>query len=568
MADAVGVPLENAELARARVVAGCLHQAVRTLQLYPPASPVPGESTKQLFDELTSFLRERGALALRVEGGEFLYGGQRLRADVVVEDALAAAFSRDGIRTLSFLPGLRFDELELFLGIVAKGLSARGNDDFATLMWEAPLDRISYKTVSRDAREYPLALPCGFRTRGAQAPGESPDYPALIQRESVGRPGAGTAASDVARLHADLARLAGDESLAEGYRREASSFDSAGALIAVLLDILSSEEEAAGFGEACLLVDEAYDRFISSADFASARRLGEGLAALEKSPAPRKPDCAALLKEARLRASGRKRIALLCEALNAHPDGDLDACRRLLASLPGGIIPRLFEALASLENYPARMMVCDILVELGAEKIEAVADGLLDGRWFVARNAAMALGRIGGAGALPFLERAAKHRHEAVRGEALAALARIDGAEASRLLRGLLDDASRDLRLRALAELLRRRDAFTGLILEEKVQDAGFVRVDGDEQQLCLSALARIRGDAALPTFQGLIDRWIVFNRSAAGRLRLRAIAALAEDDGARTAAYIEDLARQRNHWVREAAEYVAVKIHSRGRRD
>ena len=357
-------------------------------------------------------------------------------------------------------------------------------------------------------------------------------------------------------LDADLARLPGDEAQAEEYRREASSFDYEGTLTSILLDILACEEEPSGFGEACILVEDAYDRFISAADFDSARRLAEGIAGLDAAPGPRPGDCAAQLKKSCLRAAGRASIELLCRALNEHPDCDLEACRRLLTGLPGDLIPRLFEALAVLENYPARMMVCDLLVSLGAERIEAVGDGLLDERWFVARNAAMVLGRIGGPLACPGLERASKHRGEAVRREAVAALTRIEGA-----------DSSRDLRLQALVELSARRDAFTGLLVEKKVQEPGFLRVDGEEQRRWLSALTRIKGDEALPVFRGLIDRWVVFNRSAAGRLRLRAVTALAEGDGPQTAAYLAELSRARSRRVREAAEYSAVKVRNHGGR-
>ncbi len=553
---------ESAGTDGARVLVDLLRKTVRAVQLYPPASWVPSESKKKLFTELTSFLEERGVMTLRVEDGALLWGGHPVRKDAGPEDPLAAALSRDGIRTISFLPDLGFDELELFLDIVRRGVSARGNDDLSTMLWEASLSRISYTAVGGTSQETSPTLERRSRKHGAQAAsaGAGPDYLSIIGEEAGAARDEG-AGSDVSRLLADFANLPGDLAQVEECRREALSFDYEGSTSAILLEILAVEDEASAFGETCVLIGADYDRLVSSADFVSARSIVEGLEALEAAPGARPADCAALLKDLRLRANSKARIEQLCLALNAHLDSDLGACRRLLVGLPGDSVPRLFEALAILEKYQARMMVCEILVERGRERVEAVGDGLLEERWFVARNAAMVLGRIGGGRACACLARATKHAHEAVRREVVAALIRIEGPESSAALRAVLSDESRELRLRALAALSGRRDAAAGLLVEENVQADGFLQADEEEQRLWLSALARIREDAALPTFRGLIDRWILFDRSAAGRRRLLAVAALAEGSGPKTVAYLEELARGRTRAVRESAGLAVRKI-------
>lgn len=558
-----GVTRENAESARARVLVDLLYKAVRAVQLYPLASPVPSESKQRLFKELAAFLEERGDLTLRVENGVILWGGHPIHKDAGPEDPLAAALSRDGIRTLSFLPGLGFEELEIFIDLIRRGVSAHDGDDLAAMFWEASLSRISYTAVGRTSQDPSPALERRSRKHGEQAAsaGSGPDYPSIIRKETGTVQSGGAAVSDVSRLLEDFSRLPGDLAQVEECRREALSFDYEGSASAILLDILAAENEASAFSETCALIDADYDRHISSANFVSARSIVERLAALEATPGSRPADCATLLKDLHLRTTSKARIEQLCAAINAHLDSDLGACRRLLAGLPGDIVPHLLEALAILEKYQARMMICDILVDLGRERVEAIDEGLLDERWFVARNVAMMLGSIGGAHACACLEKATKHAHEAVRKEAVKALIRIEGPESSTALRAVLSDTSRELRLRALEVLSGRRDDVAGLLVENKIADDGFLRADAEEQRLWLCALARIRADASLPSFRGLIDRWIFFGRSTAGRLRLLAVAALAEGSGPETAAYLGQLAQGRNRGVREAATLAVQKL-------
>lgn len=321
-----------------------------------------------------------------------------------------------------------------------------------------------------------------------------------------------------------------------------------------LLDSLAAEDDPSAFGLACLILEERYDLLISQVDFASALQIVQGLSELARLAAGRPPACGALLKESRLRLADRAHLARVVAALDAHPDCDQAAFRRLLLVLPGDIVPFLIEGLGVLRSYPMRKLVCELIAELGADRLEDVGAGVLDERWFVARNVALVLGRIGGLRVCSYLERAAKRPEAAVRRQALEALALIESADAARILRVALGDPSQELRLKALNILLRRRDAEVGALVARRVRDPEFLHVPAAEQRAWLRALAQTSPGEALSVLRGMIERPVFLSRGAAGRLRLLAVAALAEAVGPEAEALLEELTRDGDRWVRDVA--------------
>ena len=100
-----------------------------------------------------------------------------------------------------------------------------------------------------------------------------------------------------------------------------------------------------------------------------------------------------------------------------------------------------------------------------------------------------------------------------------------------------------------------------------RVRAPDFNRLDDEERQDWLSALARIKGDAALPLLRSFIDRSSLLLWGARRRLRLQAVAALAHAGGPETAAYLQGLTEARNKALREAAAQAQQSARlSRGR--
>ncbi|MBI3566372.1 MAG: HEAT repeat domain-containing protein, partial [Elusimicrobia bacterium] len=208
-------------------------------------------------------------------------------------------------------------------------------------------------------------------------------------------------------------------------------------------------------------------------------------------------------------------------------------------------------------------MVCDALVERGTAVVEEVGKAASDPRWFVVRNAAVVLGRVGGPRACEFLGKTLSHKSHSVRREAVEALARMETPEARAALRAALHDPDPRLRLRALGALARGGRPEDAERVEARVLAADFRLLPPDEQREWLETLAGLRGDASLPVFRSLIRKRL-FSWGARRRLRAIAAFALGSSDGAASKAYLETLARVRDRSVREAAEAALERLSRR----
>jgi hypothetical protein len=109
----------------------------------------------QLFlDEVASgfdkYLREHGMIRLVVGPAFFLFEGSEVYHDADREWGIPFRLYRDGIRSVSFKPGLGRDQLEDLLGILAKR-STTGRDaeeeDMVTLLWQRAFESITYTAV-------------------------------------------------------------------------------------------------------------------------------------------------------------------------------------------------------------------------------------------------------------------------------------------------------------------------------------------------------------------------------------------------------------------------------------
>jgi HEAT repeat protein len=549
---------------------GYLYKAVKTILLYPPTNPLPGEFKLNLHEKLTKFLDEHGPLTLQVRGDQFVYAGETVHEEAGGDDNFIATLTRDGVQKITFLPGLEFEELERFLAIVKKVINERNeDDDLVTLLWEASFESIKYEAIAElDSIDYE-ALEKQLLSRPVETEEEQVDYGAIVLEETEEAPAAEAATSksietvDISKILGDVDALADDLTQVDTYLREATQFDPALSTIGILFEILIGDSEIPEFRETCNILDNLYDRLIQQADFSSALRIYVGLVELEQTERDQSPARAKRLEESKLRAGDKVRLEQLTRSLNEHPGCDVESCRSLLSGLPIEILPHLVSALGDLEHYPTRKLVCDILAERASDRIDLIGNGIFDKRWYVVRNVAIILGNIGGARACNYLDKAVKHADERVRREVVEALVRMDPSESNRTLRNVLEDTSFELRLLALRALAHRRDVVTGEMVEAHVREASFVHLEPSEQKEWLSTLAHIKGDEALPTFRKLIGGWAFFDRAARHRLRALAVLALSEAGGPQTADYLDKLARHKDGNVREGAGRALSKLRS-----
>src|SRR5258705_3195977 len=140
-----------------------LGRTLKTCRLYDGNNPTVVRFRDELGLALSRLLDQYGALQLRFTADDVLHGEVSLYPARSRDDNLALPFYRDGVRSLTFNPGLMSKELDQVLDAVLQVTGQNfGQDDLVTLLWEAHLSHVEIDYVPSEG---------DF----GGAPGEAPD---------------------------------------------------------------------------------------------------------------------------------------------------------------------------------------------------------------------------------------------------------------------------------------------------------------------------------------------------------------------------------------------------------
>ena len=125
-----------------------LGKAFRAFQLYDENNPVRQRFVETLREEFARLWGEIDKLVVTMDEDRIYLGESKVYSSESRNDSLAFLFFKDGVREITFLPGVEQDELEAFLGVLQKArkLVPEG-DDLLTVLWEAELSFFEYQYV-------------------------------------------------------------------------------------------------------------------------------------------------------------------------------------------------------------------------------------------------------------------------------------------------------------------------------------------------------------------------------------------------------------------------------------
>ena len=151
-------------------------KSARAHQIYDVSNPVYQRFLSNLRETFANLLSRTTELHFELTDDAWLWEGQRIAPGEGKEN-LAFLFFRDGVRSVTFLPG--FDaEVTPFLEVVHRGRQlSRDSEDLLTLLWEKDFQAFRYGYVDQLAQ--------GLEIPDAQA-GSFVAFP-----EEPGRPSAG-----------------------------------------------------------------------------------------------------------------------------------------------------------------------------------------------------------------------------------------------------------------------------------------------------------------------------------------------------------------------------------------
>ena len=178
-----------------REVLRMLVKAQKALRLYLPGNAIALRLEESLASAMESHLDEHGPLELAVRETALVWNGENVYEAVRQDDGLTRPMYRDGIRWISFHPGLTQAQIHDFLLCLNKvGSSAADLDDLVTLFWQHDFEAIRYVAIdelSGDGEKGRLEeqLASGtFDGGGAGGPGASGSSPDAVSIRDLKQP--------------------------------------------------------------------------------------------------------------------------------------------------------------------------------------------------------------------------------------------------------------------------------------------------------------------------------------------------------------------------------------------
>ena len=145
-----------------------LGKAFRAYQLYDQNNPVRQRFVDTLKGEFERLWTDLDKLVVSIDEDHIYLGDAEVYRSESRNDSLAFLFFKDGVREVTFLPGIEAHELEQFLGVLQKArkLVPEG-DDLLTVLWEEELQYFRYQYVDLLAEGVALPEP-GPKNTGAE----------------------------------------------------------------------------------------------------------------------------------------------------------------------------------------------------------------------------------------------------------------------------------------------------------------------------------------------------------------------------------------------------------------
>ncbi len=504
--EASSVP--DTELKAVRELLQSLLKTKRAFEMYPANNPILARFQDDICRRFDDFFQDADKLHLLVRQQEILYKGQNVYKNAEKDDNLALLFYKDGLRDLTFLEGLSHQEIMDFIEVIRTKpdtLSENWDDDIVTLLWEKDFAHLRYYVVeefsdgealSEEEAQKLLAGESSDDLSEAYKDADEGNKEIFSPLETISMGFKGVFSlgeEEVKTLKDEIEGLTDDKFLDEA--------------IYCLFESLFMEKGAPDFELVAGSLESALSYLVHTGGFRTAsnilkrfRELSGGAEGFSQGETDR-------LKTAITRAGSESRAKIIAEVLNSGREINIDDFRKYLGQLDRASIIPLSNLMGEVQDIKYRKTLIDALVSLGKDNIEVLAAGLKSGQWYIVRNVAAILGRIGDKKALEYLKQAVKHPEPKVRREVVRALGMVGGPKAGEILLEVLDDTDPQIRMAALRYLPQAQNYSVLDVLVEVITRPDFEEKALSEKRVFLEVLAEIGQEKVMPFMIKLLKR-------------------------------------------------------------
>lgn len=464
-AEATGVPWdeEGLPVPEVRSLFVTLGKAFRAYQLYDENNPVRQRFVETLRGEFQKLWSELDRLVVTMDEDHIYLGDAEVYHSESRNDSLAFLFFKDGVREVTFLPGIDGAELERFLGVLQKArkLVPEG-DDLLTVLWEEQLQFLQYQYV--DLLNEGVALPeagAGNTSAELQAALAAEDEEIASQEEESADGGAAADAPQTVKqddFNPTLYAL--DPREMEALRTELQKElqrDIRTDVLTALFDRLEEPHARTRQAEILGILESLLPNFLSRGGLVAATNVLRELRRLEGVPEAFDEECVARSRKILDDISTPEAIEELIRALF---DGTIRASSTQLSGFleflrPAALAPLLRES-ETVEHKELQAVLRKSVQGIAQRNKAAVVQLLDEDDPIVAAGAARLAGEMHINEAGPGLARLLSHAEPGVRLAAVEAAVALKASPAASALERALEDPERAVRIaaaRALAEL-------------------------------------------------------------------------------------------------------------------
>lgn len=506
-----------------------LAKAFRAYQLYDDNNPVRRRFLEGLRTELQRLWTEMDRILVTVDEDHFYLDGREVYRSESRADSLAFLFFKDGVREITFLPGVEGDELERFLGVLqrARKLVPEG-DDLLTVLWEEDLRFFEYQYV--DLMAEGVALPeagAGNSSAELQAVLEAEDEADEADEAESGKAAEPPPPQTVKQDDFNPTLYALDpremETLRAEVRKELAR-DTRSDVLSALFDRLEEHHDRSRQTEILQILSTLLPNFLSRGAIVPATRVLEELRTLERRDG--------VLDERGLADVGEMLDAVsardtLDELIKALYDGTIKATPTQLAGflayLRGAALPALLHASETVEHKELRSVLRAAVQGIARKNRAAVLTLLEEDDPVVAAGTARLVGDMQITEAGPALAGLLAHDEATVRLAAVEAAISLKASTVAGALEHTLDDPDRDVRVaaaRALGTLKYRpaARALGGIAKGKDIRSA-----DIGEKVAVFEAYGAVAGDDGVRLLDGLLNGKSLFGKREPTEVRAAA---------------------------------------------
>ncbi len=474
--------LSEAHLEPIQALLATFTKALRAYQLYDENNPVYQRFVTNLRNAFREIWVELDKLPLHVEEERLAYHGQEVYRSDSRTDSLAFLLYKDGIREITFLPGIEDEEVEPLLNALqrARHLRAEG-DDLLTILWDADLQlfRHTYIDLLAEGLEVPEAQAPGFTDFGLVLEGE------VGEEAEEGSEEEGEAASiaqptisredfnptlysldprEMERIHAEL----------DKEKRR----DLRGDVLDALFDRLEEPESPERQSEILSIIETLLSNFLSHGALDAAGAVLEELSKLRVADGILDP---ARQAEADHIVDALSLPASVQELVRALEDGAITPRARELGAflrhLHAGALGPLVRASELLEKKELQPVLREAVQGIAEANRPAVLDLLGSGDPAIMAGAARLAGRLRLTDAAPAILQLLKHSDAGVRMAAVDSAVGLRAPTVTGQLQEGLSDPDREVRIataKGLAELkyLPAATAFRNVLKGKRIRQA------------------------------------------------------------------------------------------------